>query len=104
MPAQDTIRKQRELLASVRKAAEGIRAANPILAQSFTTDEVVRVILDDVAEEQSTLDGAIRKALLTGYRAPNITKQLLPSVQKAKGKQPLPSDLTAEIRKQAEQS
>jgi hypothetical protein len=77
-----------EALIAVRKSAQKIRAENPLLAAAFSEVDVIKAIIEATAEAETTLAGGISKALLDPSSARysrNITKAMLPTVQKAVG-------------------
>jgi hypothetical protein len=59
-----------DALTAVRKQAQRIRAENPLLAEAFTEQEVVKAIITEIASQETTLAGAIGKALVRPSSAP----------------------------------
>jgi hypothetical protein len=70
----------------VRTQAQRIRSENPLLAATFTEQEVVKAIIAQIAENETSLDGAISKALLrptSAQHSRNIAKAVCdPAVRK----------------------
>jgi hypothetical protein len=56
-------------LAPITKAARRIRKENPILAAAFSEDDVVKAIIRQIATNETTLEGAVVRALRNGNRS-----------------------------------
>jgi hypothetical protein len=117
-----------DALAPITKAARRIRKENPILAAAFSEDDVVKAIIRQIATNETTLEGAVVRALRNGNRSGGtatggdiVAKALIPrhgttEVAKARAKEAEttaarktrivkesnPHDLTAAIRKAKE--
>jgi hypothetical protein len=78
MSDRATVLKQRAILAPLRKAAEKLREDNPLIAAAFSTDELVKLGIEQMIADERTLGGAISKALANPPSpSHNVTGQMV---------------------------
>ena len=95
-----------DALAPITKAARRIRKENPILAAAFSEDDVVKAIIRQIATNETTLEGAVVRALRNGNRSGGtatggdiVAKALAPDPEATKLAKAREVEATDEVRK-----